>query len=91
MNMQNLNRHFQEEELIDLRSLYMKVLHHWSWFFISILFFTIATTFYLRRTAPEYNVSASILIKDAQKGVGGTMSEMGLFRIWECFLTLKIL
>ena len=29
MNMQNLNRHFQEEELIDLRSLYMKVLHHW--------------------------------------------------------------
>ena len=37
-------------------------------------------SFYLRRTTPEYNVSATILIKDAKKGVGDAMSEIAAFQ-----------
>jgi len=80
MNSEYNNNHFQEEESIDLREIFMKWLQHWHWFLISVLLVGLATAYYLRRTTPEYSVSATILIKDAKKGVGGAMSEMAAFQ-----------
>ena len=58
----------------------MKWLHHRHWFLISFSVVALATAYYLRRTIPEYNVSATILIKDAKKGVGDAMSEIAAFQ-----------
>ena len=76
----NNNIHFQEDETPDLRELFMKWLHHWHWFLISFSVVALATAYYLRRSIPEYNVSATILIKDAKKGVGDAMSEIAAFQ-----------
>jgi len=74
------NIHFQEDEIPDLRELFMKWLHHWYWFLISLSLIGLATAYYLRRSIPEYSVSATILIKDAKKGVGTGMNELSAFQ-----------
>ena len=51
---------------------------HWKWFLISVSFIGIITA-YFATLFPEYSVSATILIKDAKKGVGGNMSELSAF------------
>ena len=66
----NNNIHSQEDDMLALRDLFIKWIHHWHWFLISFLIVGVVTAYYLRRTIPEYNVSATILIKDAKKGVG---------------------
>lgn len=74
------NIDYKEEKTIDLRELFMKWLHHWHWFLISVLLVAVTTAYYLRRTTPEYSVSATILIKDAKQGVGGSISETNAFQ-----------
>ena len=74
------NIYFQEDEMPDYRELFMKWLHHWHWFLISFSIVGLTTAYYLRRTIPEYNVSATILIKDAKKDVGDAMSEIAAFQ-----------
>ena len=80
MNTEYNNSNFQEEETVDLHGLFMKWLNHWHWFLISVLIVGVATAYYLRRTTPEYSVSATILIKDAKKGVGRDISELAAFQ-----------
>ena len=80
MYTKNNNIDFKEAEIIDLRELFSKWLHHWHWFLICILIIGGITAYYLRKTIPEYSVSATILIKDAKKGVGDAMSEIAAFQ-----------
>ena len=81
MNMEyKKNINLQEEESFDLRGVFINWINHWHWFAICIFIFSLASAFYLRRTTPEYNVSATILIKDAKKGVGDAMSEIAAFQ-----------
>ena len=82
MNSEYNNNHFQEEESIDLREIFMKWLQHWHWFLISVLLVGIATAYYLRRTTPEYSVSATILIKDAKNNINYSYIS---YYIW-CFI-----
>ena len=79
MKSQYNNIHFKDEESVDVREFLSKCLLHWKWLLISVSFIGIITAYFLRRTIPEYSVSATILIKDAKKGVGGNMSELSAF------------
>ena len=76
----NNHLNFFEEERTDFREIFMKWYHHWRWFLISILLISLITGYFLRRSTPEFNVSATILIKDAKKGVGNAMSEISAFQ-----------
>ena len=76
----NNNIHSLHEENINLQELFLKFIHFWRWFLISTIIVGLITAYYLRRTIPEYNVSATILIKDAKKGVGDAMSEIAAFQ-----------
>ena len=63
----NNNIQFPEEQNQDVIELLMKWLYHWHWFLMSLSVVGLATAYYLRRSIPEYNVSATILIKDAKQ------------------------
>lgn len=51
-----------------LQDLVQLVLSNWYWFVLSILICYGCAAFYLRRTAPVYQRSASVLVKDSRKG-----------------------
>ncbi|MBO5697469.1 MAG: polysaccharide biosynthesis tyrosine autokinase [Alistipes sp.] len=44
------------------------ILSNWYWFALSIIVCCLCAAFYLRRTAPVYQRSASVLVKDSRKG-----------------------
>ena len=46
------------------------VLSNWYWFLLSILLCGIVGAFYLHRTAPIYQRTATVLVKDSRKGSG---------------------
>jgi len=60
-----------------------KYLNYYKWFFLSVLLLGIAAFLYLRRVAPEYNVSASLLIKEKEEGSSfadlSSFESLGLF------------
>ena len=59
-----------------------RYLIHWPWFVASVLFCVVCAFAYLKVATPVYNVSATVLIKDEDKGGGATMAseleKMGL-------------
>ncbi len=61
----------------NLKDIVSNYLKHWKWFLFSILFFMLAGFLYLKYTVPQYEVNASILIKDDKKG--GALSELSAF------------
>ena len=72
----------QPEEEFNLQEILFRYLIHWPWFVVSILFCVVCAFAYLKTTTPVYNVSATVLIKDEEKGGGATMAseleKMGL-------------
>ena len=44
------------------------ILSNWYWFALSLIICFLCAAFYIRRTAPIYERSASILVKDSRKG-----------------------
>ncbi|RZK26338.1 MAG: hypothetical protein EOO43_03140 [Flavobacterium sp.] len=56
---------------------------HLKWFVLSIFVFLIGAFLYLRYSTPEYNVNATVLIKDEKRG--------GLSELSESFSDLGIL
>ena len=72
----------QPEEEVNLQELLFRYLIHWPWFVASVLFCMICAFAYLKVATPVYNVSATVLIKDEDKGGGATMAseleKMGL-------------
>ena len=72
----------QPEEEVNFQELLFRYLIHWPWFVASVLFCVICAFAYLKVATPIYNVSATVLIKDEDKGGGATMAseleKMGL-------------
>ena len=72
----------QPEEKVNIQELLFRYLIHWPWFVASVLFCVVCAFTYLKIATPIYNVSATVLIKDEDKGGGATMAseleKMGL-------------
>ena len=72
----------QPEEEVNIQELLFRYLIHWPWFVASVLFCVICAFAYLKVATPVYNISATVLIKDEDKGGGATMAseleKMGL-------------
>ena len=80
-NRNNVNSQQPEEE-VNIQELLFRYLIHWPWFVVSVLFCVVCAFAYLKVATPVYNVSATVLIKDEDKGGGATMAseleKMGL-------------
>ena len=50
------------------------ILSNWYWFILSLILCGLAAEFYIRRTPPVYQRTASILIKDSRKGTGSELA-----------------
>ena len=72
----------QLEEEMNIQELLFRYLIHWPWFVVSVFFCVVCAFAYLKVATPVYNVSATVLIKDEDKGGGATMAseleKMGL-------------
>ena len=72
----------QPEEEFNIQEFLFRYLIHWPWFVVSVLFCVICAFAYLKVATPVYKVSATVLIKDEDKGGGATMAseleKMGL-------------
>ena len=80
--MENLEFWQEKEEDFNLKLFLLKYLRYWYWFVIALVVSLCAAFFYLQFTTPIYKVTASILIKDEKKGMGGgneMLKELDLF------------
>ena len=72
----------QSEEELNIQELLFRYLIHWPWFIAFVIFCVVCAFAYLKVATPVYNVSATVLIKDEDKGGGATMAseleKMGL-------------
>ena len=71
-----------DEEQINIQQIIFRYLIHWPWFVVSVVICMIGAWVYLLTTTPIYNISATVLIKDDEKGGGASMGseleKMGL-------------
>ncbi|SFN76574.1 GumC family protein [Salegentibacter flavus] len=65
-----------QEEEINLREELDKYLRYWPWFVIGVVLAVLLAFIYLNYTTPEYNTTASIIIKDEE---GSAPSELAAF------------
>lgn len=68
----------EKEERTDYRAILFRYIIRWPWFVASIFVCLLSAWIYLRYTTPVYNISASIIIKDLQKG-GSSGSDLAAF------------
>lgn len=66
-----------EEEKVDFQEIVFKYFTYWKWFVISIVLCLAFAFLYLKRSAPVYSITSSIMIRDDKKG-GGT-NELAMF------------
>ncbi|MFV5698722.1 GumC family protein [Flavobacterium sp. ZT3R17] len=73
------NNDFNEgqENDFQLKAVLHKYLAHWQWFVLSIIVCLLVSFLYLRYTIPKYQSTATILVKDENKG--GMLSELSVF------------
>lgn len=57
----------KKKKKTDLKTVFFKYIIHWPWFIACILLWVAGAWLYLRYTAPVYNISASVIIKDNDK------------------------
>ncbi|GHB62884.1 GumC family protein [Persicitalea jodogahamensis] len=73
----------QEESDFNLREYISRYLRYWYLFPIFVVIALTAAYFYLQTTQPVYSTTATLLIKDEQKGMGGgtedLLAELGQF------------
>lgn len=62
------NLNIDVEDSVSFREIIEKYLINLKWFVISAIIFVGLAYFYVKRQVPKYNVSATILIKDKEKG-----------------------
>ena len=80
-NTNDLNIWQEEEEDFNLRNFVFKYLRHWPWFVLSVLLCSTAAWLYLRYSTPIYEVSATLLVKDEEKGMASgaeMLEELGM-------------
>ena len=64
----------------DIRKLFFQYLTHWKWFILSFVLFWALGFAYVSTLTPQYRISASILVKDNQKGDNfSILEELELF------------
>ena len=77
-----VNRGEQLEEQVNILEILFRYLIHWPWFVVSVIVCIVCAWGYLQLATPVYNISATVLIKDEEKGGGASMSseleKMGL-------------
>ncbi|RZJ63567.1 MAG: capsular biosynthesis protein, partial [Flavobacterium sp.] len=70
-----------EEDSIDIKKVLGKLLDKWLWFVIAITICLITAFLYGKFTAPEYQITAKVLINSGESGVSGgsagTMMDFG--------------
>ncbi|WP_266363242.1 GumC family protein [Tellurirhabdus rosea] len=75
---------YTKEEYVtsDLQSFVMRYLRNWKWFVLSLFVFAGLGFLYLKSVEPLYRITASLLVKDQQKGISETnaLKEMDLFK-----------
>ncbi|MEA4886418.1 MAG: polysaccharide biosynthesis tyrosine autokinase [Bacteroides graminisolvens] len=80
MNQENSAKNYSEQEQsLNIQELLLRYLNYWPWFVGSVVACVAVAFLYLKMTAPVYNVSAAIMIKDDKKG-GSMASEMAAFQ-----------
>ena len=57
-----------QDDSLDLREQFDKYSKYWIWFVFSIIISIVFAYLYLRYTIPQYQASATILVKDEKKG-----------------------
>ncbi|HZJ37052.1 MAG TPA: polysaccharide biosynthesis tyrosine autokinase, partial [Gillisia sp.] len=77
MSQQNQHAQFQQEEEIDLREEFEKYSRYWPWFVAGVLVSVLIAFLYLRYSTPIYLTTATIIIKDEEKG--GAMGELAAY------------
>ena len=73
----------EQEETIDLRMLFYKIIARWRWFLVSVPLCVGVVLIYCMMQEPVYNVTSKVMISDTKKGELGTsmmMKEMGFFQ-----------
>lgn len=63
-----------DENQFNIQEIIFRYLIHWPWFVASVVFCVILAWAYLYIATPVYNISATVLIKDEEKGGGAGMS-----------------
>lgn len=85
MEFEPLNHELSEnnDTPVSIREVLEKYLKHFKWFILSVLIFGVLTFFKLRYEVPLFNVKASILIKEIEKGSSfsqlSSFEDLGLF------------
>lgn len=70
----------EQEETIDLRRLFYKIIARWRWFIVSVPLCLAAALFFCMTRTPIYDVNSKVMISDTKKGELGTsmmMKELG--------------
>lgn len=57
-----------KKESVDLQAIFTRYLIRWPWFLFSVLLCMVGAWLYLHYTAPVYNVTASVVIKENKNG-----------------------
>lgn len=65
------------EKSFDFIGLFIKYLHYWKWFVISLIICITIALLYIKFSLPIYKIETAVLFKDSQKGSGS--SSMGAF------------
>jgi capsular exopolysaccharide synthesis family protein len=68
----------QTGESIDLRKWAGKILVNWYWFVLSVVLIGGVSFVYTKLSAPKFQVSATLLVMDDKKGVGGVQLFQGM-------------
>ena len=63
-----------DEEQVNIQEILFRYLIHWPWFVVSVVACIIFAWVYLHIATPVYDISATVLIKDEEKGGGKSMS-----------------
>ena len=71
-----MNDEFQEEE-VQLKVILEKYIVNWKWFVVGVTVCFLIAYVYLRYTTPQFQASATILVKDDKRG--GILSEVSAF------------
>ena len=70
----------EQEETIDLRKLFEKLVEHWKWFVVAIPVGVVLAFGYCVLQTPEYDVVSKVMVNDSKKGDLGAnlvMQELG--------------
>ena len=62
------------EEQVNVQEILFRYLIHWPWFVVTVVVCVILAWTYLHMATPVYNISATVLIKDEEKGGGASMA-----------------